>query len=487
MNRPQPSTFKATTPDWRGRRVVVIGLGGSGVAAAKLLLAQGALVTALDEHDKPALRQEAEALRQWGATVSLGCPTLPAQAFDLAIVSPGMPPARPLMRAVRERSIPVIGELELGYRHTQCPSIGITGTNGKTTTTELVERLIRQAGRRTVAAGNIGLPACAVADRTGQMDYLTLEISSFQLETVEQFHPVAAILLNLTPDHFDRYSGMADYIRTKARIFENQTADDWAIVQSEALGQMQALGLTIPSRLITFSAREAQASLYLEAGWIVSRDPQFPGRLLELQSVQLRGPHNAENLMAALAVGLVLGLDMDAVRQALQNYTPARHRCELIAEINGVKFINDSKATNVDAVKQALYSVEPGTNGEANIWLIAGGKDKGFAYDELGPDLASRVKGAILIGETKTKIAAAWRRFTPCTQVGSLLEAVSRAAKSATYGEVVLLSPACSSFDMFQNYQDRGDQFRQAVLGLAQPSGTPPPPAKKVTEKGIAI
>ncbi len=486
MSPQSPACF-TPPPQRRGCRVAVIGLGGSGVAASRLLQAQGAVVVALDEQDTPALQRQAENLRSWGATVILGCKSLPSTPFDLAVVSPGMPPQSPLMQGIAARSIPAIGELELGYRHTLCPTVGITGTNGKTTTTELTERLLRQAGQRTLAAGNIGLPLCAVAERTGEMDCLALEISSFQLETVEHYHPVVAVLLNLTPDHFDRYASMAEYIRAKARIFARQTPQDWAIVQQEAWDQMRALGLNIPSRLLTFSARHAQADIRLEGSHIVCHHAAFAGPLLDLNTVQLRGPHNAENLMAALAIGLTLGLDMNAVRAALRSYTPARHRCEFVAEANGVKFVNDSKATNVDAVKQALYSVPAGPGESSNIWLIAGGKDKGFTYDEIGPDLARRVKGAFLIGETRHKIAAAWGRFTPCTGVDSLLEAVTRAAQSAAHGEVVLLSPACSSFDMFQNYQDRGDQFRQAVLDWVQRQPQRPEPKNQTTQKGIGI
>jgi UDP-N-acetylmuramoylalanine--D-glutamate ligase len=401
-------------------------------------------------------------------------------------VSPGVPHSSPVLREVVRRHLPLIGELELGYRHTRCPSLAITGTNGKTTTTELVERLLRQAGRRTVAAGNIGLPSCQVASQTGELDFLTLEISSFQLETVQFFHPVAAVLLNLTPDHFDRYSGMEDYIRAKARVFMNQGPEDWAILQVEAWEQMAALHLEVAARRLTFSVRAPQADLYWKPGWICCRHPDYAGRLLDLSTVRLHGPHNLENLMAALAVGLALGLDMEAVRSALRGYLPAPHRCEWVAAIEGVDFINDSKATNVDAVKQALLSVKPGPTGGPNIWLVAGGKDKGFSYDELGPILASRVKGAFLIGETRERIKMSWSRFTPCTGVDSLLEAVTRAAQSATRGEVVLLSPACSSFDMFQNYQDRGNQFRQAVRAWARQRGVTLPPEAKEIKKGKA-
>jgi UDP-N-acetylmuramoylalanine--D-glutamate ligase len=263
---------------------------------------------------------------------------------------------------------------------------------------------------------------------------------------------------------------MADYVRAKARLFKNQQAFDWAIVQSEALAQIRSLALPVPSKIITFSANNRRADLYLDRGLLVSRLPDWTGLLLDMDHCQLRGPHNAENLLAALAVGRVLKLPLEETVQALQGYQPAAHRCEPVAKIGGVQYINDSKATNVDAVAKALQAV-PGANApEANVWLIAGGKDKGLEYHDIGPLLARRVKHAFLLGETREKIRAAWSLFTPCTLVDSLLEAVLKASEAAVSGDVVLLSPACSSFDMFQNYQHRGEAFRQAVQVVAQRS-----------------
>src|SRR5205814_9676816 len=225
------------------------------------------------------------------------------------------------------------------------PNIAITGTNGKTTTTELVERILHAAHRKTVAAGNIGRPLSAVADQTRDLDFLTLEVSSFQLETIQFFRPVVAVLLNITPDHLDRYLGMADYTRAKARLFMNQQAFDWAIVQSEALAQMRSLNLDVPSKVITFSANNHRADIYLHRGLLVSRLSDWTGPLFDMDKCRLLGPHNAENLVAALAVGHVLRVAMDEMAEALMTYQPAPHRCEVVAEIGGVKFVNDSKAT----------------------------------------------------------------------------------------------------------------------------------------------
>ncbi|MCL5096164.1 MAG: UDP-N-acetylmuramoyl-L-alanine--D-glutamate ligase [Candidatus Omnitrophica bacterium] len=443
--------------------VLVIGLGVSGRAACRLLRRHGAVVTAVDRADSEVLRDEARLLRTEGVEVRLGAGDLPERAFQLAVLSPGVPSRVDWVQEMTRRGVPVVGELELGFRYTRCPCVAITGTNGKTTTTELVERFLNQAGGPSMAAGNIGRPLCDVADRSAELAFVAIEASSFQLETIRSFHPVVAVLLNVTPDHLDRYPGMPDYIRAKARLFMNQQPADWAIIQHEAMVQLRALGLSVPARVITFSARDCQADLHLDNDRVVSRLPGLSGTLFDLTRGLLRGPHNAENLMAALGGGFALGFSMTAVADALKSYRPAPHRCERVAEACGIQFINDSKATNVDAVRQALLTVPARADGKPNVWLIAGGKDKGFDFGELGPLLAARVKGAFLLGETRERIRAAWMPFTPCTPVNSLLEAVTEAGRQAVCGDVILLSPACSSFDMFRDYQHRGEMFRQAA------------------------
>ncbi len=463
-----------------GKSVLVVGLGLSGRAACRLLLEKGARVAGLDSSDSPGLRRELRALQSAGLTACLGSDQAPQGDFDLVVTSPGVPPGFPALAELRGRGVRVIGEFELGYEHTQCLNVAITGTNGKTTTTELVASILGHCQRKTVAAGNIGLPVCDVAGQTRDLDILTLEVSSFQLETTRFFRPSVAVLLNITPDHFDRYEGMNDYTRAKARIFANQQAFDWAVIQSEALEQLRSIGVDIPSKVITFSANDRGADLWLDRGLLSSRLAGWTGPLLDMARCKLRGAHNAENMMAALAVGRVLRLPLESMARAVQEFEPAAHRCEPVGEVRGVRFINDSKATNPDAVRQALLSIPESREGGANIWLIAGGKDKGFAYDELGPLLSRRAKGVFLIGETAGKLGAAWGRFTSCALVDSLLEAVSEAAKRAGSGDVVLLSPACSSFDQFRNYQHRGEVFRAAVAqwarsaGISEPSGQDP-------------
>jgi UDP-N-acetylmuramoylalanine--D-glutamate ligase len=295
------------------------------------------------------------------------------------------------------------------------------------------------------------------------------------LERIQFFRPAVAVLLNITPDHLDRYSNFQEYVRAKARLFTNQQTFDWAIIQSEALAQIRSLNLPVPSKVITFSANNRRADLYLDRGLLLSRLPDWTGLLLDMDECQLRGPHNAENLMAALAVGRVLHLSLKETVEALKAYRPAPHRCEVLVDSSGVQFVNDSKATNLDAVAKALLAVPGAAAPEPNVWLIAGGKDKGLEYHDIGPLLARRVKHAFLLGETREKIRAAWSLFTPCTLVDSLGEAVEKAADAAVAGDVVLLSPACSSFDMFRNYQHRGDVFREAVQQWVRERENPRP------------
>jgi len=453
--------------DLKNKNVLVIGLGVSGRSACALLLRRGAKVYGVDSQDSPELVQLTKPLESQGARITLGGMAAPDVKLDLLVLSPGVPGDCALVQQLSgELGVPVIGELELGFRQSVCLHIAVTGTNGKTTTTEMIESVLTQSGRQTVAAGNIGLPICDVVDQSRDLDFLTIEASSFQLESIQYFRPMVGVLTNLTADHLDRYPSVSDYIRAKARLFMNQQPFDWAIVQSEAYAQMLSLGISLTSKVITFSANNRRADLFLERGLIISQLPDWSGPLLSMDQCQVSGPHNAENLMAALAVSRVLRLPLKPVIAALKNYEPAPHRCEPVAEVDGVRYINDSKATNLDATAQAIRAVGPMSTVEPNIWLIAGGKDKGFDYHDVGPLLSQRVKGAFLLGETREKIRAAWSLFTPCTLADSLADAVAQAASSARMGDVVLLSPACSSFDMFRNYQHRGDEFRESVLKL---------------------
>lgn len=456
----------------QGKRVLEIGLGGRGRAACELLVHAGARVIALDPHDTPALRKQTEGLRKKGVSIELGAKRLPEGEFSLAVVSPAILSNSPLVVEAVRRGIHVIGELELAYQQSRCLSLAVTGTNGKSSVAGLIEQVLLHEDRRIVVAGQRAQPVCEVVEQTSDADFLLLQVNAFQLELAEFFRPVVAVLLNLTPDHLDRYRSMESYVRATARIFARQQTFDWAIVQSEALDQLRSLGISIPSKVVTFSAHDEGADLYLDRGLVISRLSNWSGPLLDLAQCKVGGPHNAENFMATLAVGRALRVPLENMLEVLKEVQPGAHRFELVAEHDGVQYINDSKATNLHALEMALNAARPGGGGQPNVWLIAGGRDKGSDYHSIGALMGKRVKGAFLFGEAREKMRAAWGLFTPCTMVGSLLEAVSEAASGAVEGDVVLLSPACSCFDQFRDYQHRGETFCAAVKTICGGAAT---------------
>ncbi len=462
VDRAQQSETPLSMVD-QTKTALVLGLDASGQAACHLLISNGNKVLAFNSASFPIATSELVSLENAGVTVITDESTIALAPIDLVVLSNSISQSEPIVQELALRGCPLISDLELATQKYFCPSIAVAGTNGKTTTAELIERMMRSANRTITTAGGSGHAMCALTEQTRQLDFIALEVNSFQLEKVEHFRPSVAVLLNLKPDHMDRYDRMANYVRTITRVFQNQQIFDWAIIQSEALAQIRSLGLAVPSKTITFSASNRHADLYLDRSLLVSRIPGWTGPLLDLDHCLLRGPHQAENLMAALAVGHVLRLPLEEMVEALKSHPGGSHRCELVAEVNGVTFINDSKGMNVDAVRKAIESISEGRGGEPNVWLIAGGRDKGLDYHDLCPLLARRVKGTFLLGESREKLRAAWSLFTPCTLTDSLLEAVRNAAEVAVAGDVILLSPACSSFDMFQNYQHRGEVFRQAV------------------------
>ncbi len=443
-----------------GQTALVLGLGRSGAAAARLLAARGARVIAVDNADGDALQTVASSLRERGVDVRLGVTRPAPLAADLVVLSPGIPPENTLVRELEAARVPIISELELGFRFCACPVVAVTGTNGKTTTTGLCARVLQAGGKRTTAAGNIGLAFCELLARGEPLDVAVLEVSSFQLERIEQFRPRVSVMLNVTPDHLDRYPSLREYAAAKERIFANQRADDWAVVNEDCRGRFAALRGPDGPRQVWFSARSHRpgCAFWLDGTKIAG---EGEGELLDMTATRLRGPHNAENIMAALATAMAFGVPLASARAAIADCRPLPHRCELVAEIGGVRYVNDSKATNVDAVEKALAGFR-----EAVV-LIAGGKDKGFDFAELNDTLRRKVKLAVLIGETRDKLAAAWSSAVRCVKAGSLQDAVEQARRAAAPGDVVLLSPACSSFDMFRDYEDRGERFKQIVRALA--------------------
>ena len=420
------------------------------MAAARLLKKCGAIVSALDTGVSPALEQKALDLGGEGITVTTG----PEAAeftpdHDLVVLSPGIEEKSTLVVQARSEGAPLIGELELAYTLATSPVIAITGTNGKTTTTELTARILRGAGIDAEACGNIGTPMSELL--LGKPPGLFVaEVSSFQLETIRTFRPKVALLLNLSPNHLDRYASMEEYRSAKLRIFENQTAEDCAVIP---------FGEDFPgirSRTITFSTTDSRADITLSsAGMIRYRNQD----LVDMRRTRLQGPHNAANLMAAFGAGLALCADPVAMASAVSDYTPPAHRFEKVREENGVTWINDSKATNLDAMEQAIRSVK------GSLILIAGGKDKGTGFGPIAQLVRERAGAAILIGEMRSRIAGEWQPMNTIL-AENLEEAVLLAASKALPGTTVLFSPGTSSYDMFRDYIERGDTFRSLVQSL---------------------
>jgi len=440
---------------YKNQNIAVLGAGLSGSAAALLLRSEGAQVTVLDSAKKKnLLKSTIDNLRAQNVRVICGAATdEDSSTYHMAVLSPGIDPACRLVRNFSSRGIDIIGELELGWRFCEkSPVIAVTGTNGKTTTTELLVQTLNACGQRTIACGNIGKPLSEVVREKQSFDVLTVEVSSFQLETIRTFHPSVSLWLNFAPDHLDRYRSVAEYRAAKLRIFENQTNADVAVVN--AIEKIP----DIRSRTITFSAYANGGDFRVSEGAILYHDES----VLRLADTKLRGLHNIENLMATLAVGMARGLSFGQMVPPLSAYEPRSHRCEFVREVNGVAYVNDSKATNLDAVEKALRAqTKP-------VILIAGGKDKGFSFDPLRSLVKEKVKSTILIGEIAESIKRSWADAVESEIASSLADAVERAHSSAKPGEMVLFSPGTSSFDMFKSYADRGDQFRALVRALPE-------------------
>ena len=446
-----------------GRRVTVFGLAKSGVAAARLLRAVGADVVGADAKPAAALGSEVAALAQIGVRLVTG-PGDPQAAFagaELVVMSPGVPLDAAPLAAVRARQVPIIGELELGWRATEADTIAITGTNGKTTTTALTGSILALQPRPVLVAGNIGTPLAAHALAFPPDGLVVCEVSSFQLETTELFQPRVAVVLNLTPDHLDRHRTFEAYGDAKARIFANQTAADCAVLNADDEAT-QAMASRAKSPVVWFSRRrELSHGVFVRAGRIAAKLNGHVEEICPLSEIFLRGQHNVENVLAATACALWAGVSSDAIRTAIGRFRGVAHRIEWVRDLAGVKYYNDSKGTNVDSTLRALESFsEP-------IVLIAGGKGKGQDFKPLADAARGRVAHTVLIGEDGAKIGAALRDASiPVSFAESLQQAVDRARAVASPGSIVLLSPACASFDMFDNFEHRGEVFKKIVERL---------------------
>jgi UDP-N-acetylmuramoylalanine--D-glutamate ligase len=429
------------------------------VASALFLKSRGARVTVSDAKSEDQLREEIPALLDQGVAVETGGHgERTFQNQDLIVVSPGVPvDAEPITQA-RALGQTVVGEIELASEFLPGKIVAITGSNGKTTTTTLTGEILATGGLQTLVGGNIGMPAISLVDRATPETVTVLEVSSFQLETVRTFRPKIAVVLNVTPDHLDRHRTFAAYVDAKARIFENQQPDDFTVLNADDPTCVELGGRT-SAQVFWFSRKkEAETGACIRNGQIVFRRDTSNVEVTPVSEIPLKGAHNIENVLAAICCGALLGCDAEKIRDAVRNFKAVEHRLEYVATIRGVEYYNDSKATNVDATIKALESFPAG------VHLILGGKDKGSDYTVLNELLRERVRRVYTIGAAAEKIASQIQEEV--VAAGTLESAVKQASASARPGDVVLLAPACASFDQFQNYEHRGRVFKELVLGL---------------------
>ena len=451
--------------DVNGKRVLVVGLGKSGVASALFLHKRGARVSVSDAKSPEQLRNEIPALLDAGITVETGQHgdrTFRDQ--DLIVVSPGVPFDMPQLARARERGVTIIGEVELASRFLKGNIVAVTGSNGKTTTTTLAGDVIAASGRDTLVGGNIGTPAISFVDTATEQSWVVLEISSFQLESIESFRPRIAAVLNVTPDHLDRHYSFENYMAAKARVFENQTVDDFGVLNADD-PTCVAMTKNLKARVYWFSRqREVDRGAFVRGKAIIWRDGDREQSILPVSDISLKGTHNLENVLAAVCVGMLVKAEPSAIRRAVEEFRAVEHRLEYVGSVRGIEYYNDSKATNVDATIKAIQSF-PG-----RLHLILGGKDKGSDYAVLNELIAKRAKRVYTIGAAAAKIESQLRGVE-VLHSETLEAAVKRASEDAEAGDVVLLAPACASFDQFDSYEHRGRVFKQLVRGLAAREG----------------
>jgi UDP-N-acetylmuramoylalanine--D-glutamate ligase len=449
--------------DLKNKRVLVVGLGKSGLSAAMFLREQGARVTVSDTRSAVALAKEIPALLEAGIMVeSGGHGLLTFRRQDLIVVSPGVPMDTPEVKQVVAFGLPVIGELELASRFLLGKVVAITGSNGKTTTTTLVGKIFADAGLPTLVGGNIGLPVIDLVEKSTPETVSVLEVSSFQLETVEEFHPWISVVLNITPDHLDRHGSFESYAAAKARITERQAAEDFLVLNAEDKAA-QMIALKTKAQIFWFSGRrpiKQGAFVHGESILFIPREGAKAEPVMPVSDIHLKGSHNVENVLAAVCAARLAKIPAESIRASVAGFAAVEHRLERVKVVNGVEFYNDSKATNVDATMKAVASFAGG------IHLILGGKDKDSDYSLMSGMLKERVKIVYTIGSAAEKIERELQGVVKIVPAETLQVAVAKAAKAATTGDVVLLSPACSSFDQFENYEQRGRVFRQLVNEL---------------------
>ena len=447
------------------KRVLLVGMARSGIAAAELLLNHGAIPILYDAKKAESFGDELASLRGTACEFHLGeDPFLLMENADLVVISPGVPIDAPIAKAARENGIPLIGELELGYALSQGELLAVSGTNGKTTTVTLLGKMFENAGRVTYVAGNIGYPLSAAALNSKKGDVIVAEVSSFQLESIKTFHPCVAALLNITEDHLNRHGTMEQYIRMKQRIFENQTEDDIAVLNMDD-PVLFKMADKIKARVAFFSrTREVENGACVENGKIIWRWDGVVKPICDADQILIPGPHNLENALAATAMASARGVPPAVIRHTLQSFTGVEHRIEKVRVLEGITYINDSKGTNVDSTIKAVQSMK------APTVLILGGYDKHTDFMPLCREMlaSGMIRHTVVMGETARQITQTLEEvgYQSVTQAFSLEDAVQKARSFAVSGGNVLLSPACASFDMFQDYEERGRIFKQIVNAL---------------------
>ncbi len=451
---------RARAPWFQGSRALVVGLARSGIAASKLLLRHGSDVRGVDRRRAEELEGTVRELRDLGVGITFGS-TGPKEleGRNLVVVSPGVPLDLPIFREAERRGIPIASEIELGYAVAKAPIVAVTGTNGKSTTVELLGAIGRAAGRKTEVLGNIGVALSEKAEEIPEDGLLVVEISSFQLESCTRFHPKVGVLLNVTPDHLDRHGSMERYAGLKARLFEFQKEDEYR-VQPLGDARIDLLLRPMKSRPLWFGFADPTGDgVWLDGNSLRFRFEGRSGTLMRRDEATLPGPHNTENMAAAAAAALAVGIPERAIAKALREFKGLPHRLAAVAEIDDVRYVNDSKATNVDALRRALESfTEP-------VTLIAGGRDKDGDFVSIRPLVMEHVRHLVTVGEAAFKIERSWPDL-PHDRAATLENAVQIARNRATPGGVVLLSPGCASYDMFRNFEERGARFEAAVLEL---------------------
>jgi UDP-N-acetylmuramoylalanine--D-glutamate ligase len=447
-----------------GKKVLIIGAARSGIACAKFLAQRGATVALNDAKPIEKWSAEALALKSEGVGCLAGdVPSWLLDQVDLVIVSPGVPSKSIPIRYAERAGAEVMGEVELASRYLKGRIVAITGSNGKTTTTTLIGELLKDAGLSTQVGGNIGTPLISLVESSRDDGWTVVEVSSFQLETIKEFHPSVAVVLNVTPNHMDRYESFTDYAAAKHRIFMNQGPGDVAILNADD-ETVSGWAAGLRAHAVGFSVKQQlEEGLFLRGREIVSSTKNAEKILMTRDEMKLRGLHNVENVLASLAVGLACGAAPESMRETIRNFAPVEHRLEFVSEIEGVKFYNDSKATSVDATLKALEALaEEG----GKIILILGGRGKRAPYAPLASLVQQKVRKLILIGEDADTIAKELGTFAPSERATDMKDAVTLSFKAAEAGDAVLLAPACASFDMFESFEHRGRAFKDAVGSL---------------------